>query len=146
LIKGEDRRLVVTSIIVAPAVFLVLWTASIEAQEKRPVSPPRHPSTWYEFMLRQFNKTDFNYGAWIEERRRILLDATARSPYFWYSFTMTAICMLLSAAYAKHRYDNKKIIRVACEFLADVYNDDLLAREQADAMTTKYNRHIEACN
>jgi hypothetical protein len=135
----------VTSIIIAPALFLVLWTVGIEA-ERSSASPPRRPSTWYEYVLRKFNKTDFNYGAWIEERRRTLLDATASSFYFWYSFTMTAICMLLSAAYAKHRYDNKKIIGVACEFLADVYNDDLLAREQADAMTAKYNRHIEACN
>jgi cell fate (sporulation/competence/biofilm development) regulator YmcA (YheA/YmcA/DUF963 family) len=136
----------VTSTITASILFLILWTVSIEAREKSPASLPRRPSTWYEFMLRQFNKSDFNYGGWIEERRRILLDATARSPYFWYSFTMTAICMLLSAVYAKHHCDNRKIIRVACEFLADIHNDDLLAREQAETMTAKYNRHIEACN
>ncbi len=126
--------------------FLFLCAISFGTQEKSPEPTPLPPSPWYEFMLKQFNKTDFNYGAWIEERRRILLDETARSAYFWYSLTVTAVCMLLLVACAKQRSDDKKLLWMACEFLADVYNDDLLAREQSEAMTAKYNRHIEACN
>ena len=40
--------------------------------------------TWYEFLLKQFNPSNFDYGAWMEERRLVFLDESVRNPYFKY--------------------------------------------------------------
>ena len=29
--------------------------------------------TWYEFLLKQFNQSNFDYGAWLERRREVFL-------------------------------------------------------------------------
>ena len=70
-----------------------------------PAQTPRYPSlrrdTWYEFLLKKCNPTDFDYGAWLEQRRKALLESTVREPRFWYSLSATAGLMLMIAAYAK---------------------------------------------
>ena len=40
---------------------------------------------WYEFLLKQINPDDVDYGSWLEERRQAFLDSSVRNPYFWYS-------------------------------------------------------------
>src|SRR6266699_2660698 len=47
--------------------------------------------SWYDFFLRQFNPDHLDRGAWIEQRRQIFLDGTARSPYFKYSLAVTVL-------------------------------------------------------
>ena len=45
--------------------------------------------TWYEFLLKQFNPSNFDYGAWMEERRQVFLDESVRNPYFKYGAGVT---------------------------------------------------------
>ena len=59
------------------------------------------PDTWYDFLLRQFNPNDVDYGKWMEERRRVFLEASAKNPYFPYSFWLTLWSLLVMVAYAK---------------------------------------------
>lgn len=40
-----------------------------------PLYPRR--DTWYEFLLKQFNPVDIDYGSCMEERRQAFLDASA---------------------------------------------------------------------
>src|SRR5260370_16363410 len=62
--------------------------------------PPQNSGreTWYEFMLKQFNPGNFDYGTWLEKRRKAFLEATVKEQYFWYSVSVTAGVPLLMVA------------------------------------------------
>ena len=111
---------------------------------------PRQPysgrDTWYEFLLKKCNPSDFNYGAWLERRRRAFLEATVKEPHFWYSLSMTAGVLIMIAAYAKLSLDHRRSMRITEEMMADLYNHDLHSRQAAKEAIERYNQHIEHCN
>jgi len=102
--------------------------------------------TWYEFLLKQFNPRNVDYGAWLEKRREAFLETTVKEPHFWYSVSVTAGMLLLMTACTKLYLDHRRSMRVTAEMMADVYSHDLLARQAAKEAIEKYNRHIEQCN
>ena len=59
------------------------------------------PTPWYDHVLRRINPSDFDYGAWLEERRAALLSASVRSPHFWYSVGVSSLLALFILAYSK---------------------------------------------
>jgi hypothetical protein len=124
----------------------VLFLAVPRVRAQGPVPPRLYQDTWYEFLLRQFNPTDFNYGAWLEQRRQVFLDATVRNQYFWFSFWITVYAAFLTLAYAKRWMDDSRKIRIHAQMLADLHNHDLNSREQARQAIQRYNAHIEHCN
>jgi len=105
----------------------------------------RH-DTWYEFLLKQFNPTDFDYGAWMEERRQAFLDASARNPYFKYCWGLSIALMLMALLYTKQRIDHRRLMWVTAEMMTDLHNHDSYSRHVADNAIKKYNDHIERCN
>src|SRR5207302_6239895 len=44
------------------------------ARSGRPLYQRR--DNWYEFLLKQFNPDDLDYGTWLEQRRQAFLDAS----------------------------------------------------------------------
>jgi len=104
------------------------------------------PNTWYEFLLKQFNPSDIDYGKWMEERRRVFLAASAKNPYFPYSLGVTIWSLLVMIAYAKLRIDRRRERYLTEEMLTDVYNQDLCSRQAAREAIAKYNNHVEHCN
>ena len=70
-----------------------------QAAQARPLYQRR--DTWYEFLLKQFNPSNFNYGVWIEERRQIFLDASLRNSYFKYSLGTTIALLIMAMLYTK---------------------------------------------
>ena len=104
------------------------------------------PDTWYEFLLKQFNPSDIDYGEWMEERRRVLLAASAKNPYFPYSLCVTVWSLLVMVAYAKLRIDCRRERYLTEEMLTDLYNQDLYSRQAAREAIAKYNHHVEHCN
>ena len=124
-------------------IVLFLVTPSVQAQ-----APQRHVGrdTWYEFLLKQFNRSNFDYGTWFEKRREVFLEATVKEPHFWYSVSVTAGMLLIMVAYTKLYLDHRRSMRVTAEMMADIYSHDLLARQAATEAIEKYNRHIEQCN
>jgi small-conductance mechanosensitive channel len=104
------------------------------------------PDTWYEFLLKQFNLSDIDYGRWMEERRRAFLEATVRNPYFPYSFWLTLWSLFVMGAYNKLRLDRRRERYLTEEMLTDLYNQDLYSRQAARDAIAKYNNHIEHCN
>ena len=104
------------------------------------------PNTWYEFLLKQFNPSDIDYGKWMEERRRVFLAASAKNPYFPYSLSVTIWSLLVMIAYAKLRIDRRRERYLTEEMLTDVYNQDLCSRQAAREAIAKYNNHVEHCN
>ena len=107
---------------------------------------PRQADTWYDFLLKQFNPDNLDYGKWLEERRRVFLQATVRNPYFLYSFWMTLWSLLLMTAYTKLWIDRRRERLVTAEMMTDLYNHDLYSREVAREAIRKHNQHIEQCN
>ena len=111
------------------------------------IVPIYHRSdTWYEFLLKQFNPANVNYGEWMEERRQIFLDASARNPYFKYSAGVTIALLMLMGVCVKQWIDHRRVLWVTAEMMTDLYNHDLYSREVAERAIEKYNRHIERCN
>ncbi len=83
------------------------------------------------------------YGDLLEERWQEFLDATARSPHFKYSLTVTILLLIEMAACAKLWYDLRKIKRTDAKKLADVLSHDRYSREAARETVRRYNEHIE---
>jgi len=121
-----------------------------QPQEQRQ-APPARPmyqrrDTWYEFLIKQFNPSNFDYGAWIEERRRAFLDASVRNSYFKYSLGTTIALLVLAMLYTKQWIDHRRAMWITAEMMTDLYNHDLYSRDVAEKAIQKYNRHIERCN
>lgn len=126
------------------SIILASAAPSVPAQ-----TPPRQKSgreTWYEFMLKQFNPRNLDYGAWLEKRRKAFLKATVQEPYFWYSGSVTAGMLLMMAVCTKLYLDHRRSMRITAEMMADMYSHDLLSRQAAAEAIQRYNQHIEQCN
>jgi hypothetical protein len=143
-----------------------LTVTSLSAQQRSPSSEPQQrqvhaqaqpPSksvrpmyqrrdTWYEFLLKQFNPENLDYGKWIEQRRQAFLDARARNPYYEYSFGVTVALMLVTGVCAKLWGDHRRAMWITAEMMADLYNHDLYSRQVARQAIQRYNDHIERCN
>ena len=102
--------------------------------------------TWYEFLLKQFNPSNFDYGAWMEERRQMFLDASVRNPYFKYSLGTTIALLVLAMLYSKQWIDHRRAMWITAEMMTDLYNHDAYSRGVAREAIQKYNDHIERCN
>jgi len=128
-------------------------TTTIPRSQYDPMAPAQaqgqvwqQSDTWYEFFLKRINPTDFDYGAWLEERRNNFLEASVENQYFWYSFWMTIWAVLASTAYAKRCIDQGREQNLVDEMMTDLYNHDLYSRQAARDAIAKYNQHIEQCN
>jgi len=135
--KGHPRRTTETKEEAHP-------DARLRAESTVPIY--RRGDTWYEFLLKQFNPANFDYGEWMEERRQVFLDASARNPYFKYSAGVTIALLMLMAICVKQRIDHRRVMWVTAEMMTDLYNHDLYSRDVAEKAIEKYNRHIERCN
>jgi len=125
-------------------IILTSAAPSVPAQTPPPQKSGRE--TWYEFLLKQFNPHNFDYGAWLEKRRNALLEASVQEPYFWYSVSVTAVMLLMMAVCTKLYLDHRRSMRITAEMMADMYSHDLLSRQVAAEAIERYNRHIEQCN
>jgi len=123
---------------------LLLACSIVRAQTER--QPYANRETWYEFLLKQFNPRNTDYGARFEKRRNAFLEATAKEPYFWYSSSVTAGMLVALVAYTKLYLDHRRSMRVTSEMMADIYTHDLYSRQAANEAIRKYNEHIEHCN
>src|SRR5271157_1220079 len=122
--------------------------AQSQAQRQALAVRPMYPrgDTWYEFLLRQFNPTNFDYGAWMEERRQVFLDASVRNPYFKYSLGTTIALLIMAMLYTKQWIDHRRAMWITAEMMTDLYNHDAYSRGVAREAIQKYNDHIERCN
>src|SRR5258708_18722113 len=67
-----------------------------QAVPQRAHVPYQYQETWYEFVLRQFNPDNVDFGRWIERERRAFIDARIRNPYFIYG-VCTSLGLLIAA-------------------------------------------------
>ena len=114
-----------------------------QPQSSRPYQPRED---FFHASTKLINKNEVDYGAWIEERRRALLDASLTNPFFWYSALTTGLVMLLMLMYGVRVLDERRELWRAAEVLADLWNQDLYSRAQAAAAVEKHNSHMADCN
>ncbi|HYM06064.1 MAG TPA: hypothetical protein VEU11_05845 [Terriglobales bacterium] len=115
-------------------------------QQPQTRRPYQHREDFFHASTKLVNPKDFDYGAWIEERRRALLEASVANPFFWYSALTTGLVMLLMLMYGVRVLGEKRKLWHAAEILTDVWNQDQYSRAVAAAAVDKYNRHMEECN
>jgi hypothetical protein len=118
----------------------------IRTSSRAPKPPYQHPGTWYEFVLKQFNPNDLDYGRWMEQRRRVFLDASVRNPYFQYGACVTVLLLIAAFLYGKQWTDHRRVLWITAEMMTDLYNHDAYSRRIAREAIHKYNDHIERCN
>jgi len=128
------------------ALMIVLVLSGSVVWAQTPRRPYTDRDTWYEFMLKQFNPRNVDYGAWLEKRREAFLQATVREPHFWYSLSATTALLFVLIAYSKLYLDHRRSMRITAEMMADIYTHDLYSRQAANEAIQKYNGHIEQCN
>ncbi len=112
----------------------------------RAQSPHQRQDTWYEFMLKQFNPDNTDYGRWVEQERRNLFELLLKNPYFLYSFPITIALLLVATACAKQWVDHRRAMWITAEMMADLYNQDAYSRKIAQEAIERFNQHIERCN
>jgi hypothetical protein len=102
--------------------------------------------TWYEFLLKQFNPDDIDYGSWLERRRQVFLEASVQNPYFKYSAGVTLVLMFMTLLLVKQRLDHRRSMWITAEMMTDLYNHDVYSRQIAREAIGRYNDHVERCN
>jgi hypothetical protein len=102
--------------------------------------------TWYQFLLKQFNSDDLDYGAWLEQHRQAFLDASVHNRYFNYSAGVTIALIVMTLLFAKQRMDHGRAMWITAEMMTDLYNHDTYSRQVAREAIDRYNDHIERCN
>jgi hypothetical protein len=109
-------------------------------------SPYQSQDSWYDFILKQFNPHDVDYGKWAEQHRREFIDLCLKNPYFLYSFWTTIALLVASSICVKQGIDHRKKMWMTAEMMADLYNQDAYSRQVAQEAIERYNKHIERCN
>jgi hypothetical protein len=109
-------------------------------------TPYQQHETWYEFMLKQFNPDDVDYGLWIERQRRALIDARMKNPYFLYGLCTSIALLLATAVCTKQWIDHRRSMWITAEMMADISNQNAYSRRIAQEAIERYNTHIEHCN
>ena len=108
--------------------------------------PYQPQDDFFHYSTKLVNKNDFDYGAWIEERRRAFLDASLSNPFFWYSALTTGLVMLLMLMYGVRVLDERRKLWRAAELLTDVWNQEQYSCAVAASAVEKYNAHMADCN
>lgn len=112
----------------------------------RAQSPYQRQDTWYEFILKQFNPDNIDYGSWVERQRHNLIELHLKNRYFLYSVWSTIALILVTAAGLKQRIDHHRAMSITAEMMADLYNQEAYSRQTAQGAIERYNNHIERCN
>lgn len=118
--------------------------ADTAANVTRP--PYQRRDTWYDFVLRQFNPDNLDYGSRLEQERRMFIDNCVKNPYFLYSLYATIALLAVTAVSTKLWIDHRRAMWITAEMMADIYNQDAYSRRIAHEAIEKYNSHIERCN
>ena len=123
--------------------------ASLSARDSASPAPRRlyeHNLNFYEFVLRQLNPNDKDWGGWYEERRAALSGAALHNPYFWYCLGLTLALLAILAALLKSQSDQDRQYDIMGERLEEVLKFAANSHRVALDAIDKYNTHIELCN
>ena len=92
------------------------------------------------------NPHDVNLGEIWERRRRQWLDNAGANPYFWFSFSVTALVILSWFALAWVHTDRVRERWQLAEHAADALRYADYCKRRASEAIGRYNEHVEKCN
>lgn len=115
-------------------------------QRQQTGKPYQPREDFFHYSTKLVNRNDVDYGAWVEERRRALVEASLTNPFFWYSALTTSFVMLLMLMYGVRVLNERRKLWRAAELLTDIWNQDQHSRSVAAAAVEKYNAHMTECN
>jgi len=115
-----------------------------------PLSPRTHertppPSLWDDSQ-RFVEDGGSNVGGWLAERRELLVAASVRNSYFWFSIVSFGLIALLTFTLYFERVSEHRKIWKATAAMTDLWNWALYADAQARQAIRTYNTHIDQCN
>jgi hypothetical protein len=123
--------------------------ASLSARDSASPAPRRlyeHNLNFYEFVLRQLNPNDKDWGAWYELRREALVDSSIDNSDFWYCFWLTLALIVTGSAWVKSLCDRTRETHIMGEQMDEVREFAANSHRVALEAIDKYNTHIELCN
>jgi hypothetical protein len=123
--------------------------ASLSARDSASPAPRRlyeHNLNFYEFVFRQLNPNDKDWGGWYEERRAALSGAALHNPDFWYCLGLTLALLAILAALLKSQSDQERQYDIMGERMDELRSSAACSFELALEAIDKYNTHIELCN
>src|SRR5205085_6601565 len=85
----------------------------------REQSPYQGQDTWYEFILKQFNPENVDYGDWLEQQRRNLIELRLKVSYFLYRYWTTVALILAAVICLKQRIVYRRASSIPAEVLSD---------------------------
>jgi hypothetical protein len=101
---------------------------------------------FFHFATKQLNPNDTDWGAWIERRRQVSMEAMVENPFFWYSALATGLLIVLMVAYGVRVMGEKRKLWHAAEILTVVWNQEQYSQSVAQTETERYSRHVLDCN
>jgi len=115
-------------------------------QRSKPPQSGKNREDFFHSSTHLVNKSNYDWGTWVAERRRAFVEASVGNPFFWYSALTTLFLMVLMTAYGARILDEKRKLWRAAEILTDVWNQDQYSRATAHAAVERYNQHMLECN
>jgi hypothetical protein len=92
------------------------------------------------------NPHDVNLGEIWERRRQQWLENAGANPYFWFSFSITAVVILSWFALAWVHSDRVRERWQLAEHAADALRYAEYCKRRASEAIGRYNEHVEKCN
>lgn len=133
-----------SSVLYSGLLTLLTIASTSELQKTNDTFPRSKPE--HEFLVKQFNPENVDYGKWVELQRQNLIESCLKNPYFLYSAGTTITLILAATVCLKQRTDHRRAMWVTAELMADLYNQDAYSRQIAKEAIERYNNHIERCN
>jgi hypothetical protein len=105
---------------------------------------PRQKDGFVDFALKRINRTDKDYGHWLDEGRKVLLEETVRSGYFWSNLVALGLlaCLFVIIVY-QHRVQTCREW-TAAEVLAEYEHALSRANAQVEEATNRNRGLMEA--
>ena len=123
--------------------------ASSSPRDSSSPAPQRlyeHNQHFFEYVLHELNPNDTDWGAWYEERRKALIDASIHNSGFWYSFWVTLGLIVTGSAWVKSLCDRTRQTHIMGDQMNKVRDYAAYSRRVANEAILRYNTHIELCN
>src|SRR5271157_5790075 len=104
--------------------------------------------TWYEFLLRQFNPTNFDYGAWIDNRRTLWITAEMMADLYNHDLYSRDVAEKATRKYNDHIERCNRAIEAGQHELAEqsADSDHALCNEKLTRVTAERDEYLRQLN
>ena len=125
-------------------------STSVTSQPAQPTPASRvglrSQRSFWDDSLKMIREGGWDFGSWLEYKRRLLVENSLTNQYFWFSITSYAANILLLYLFYASRVSEERKIWKATEVMTDLWNWALYADWNARKAIDNYNKHIDRCH